>query len=97
VPVYKEGDRTDCSNYRGISLLSASYTILTSTLLSRLSLYTDEINGDRHCGFRRNRSTTDQIFCIRQIIHSFVLLLLPLERRPSVNRFVSLQFLNLNL
>jgi hypothetical protein len=24
--------------------------------------------GDHHCGFRRNRSTTDRIFCIRQIL-----------------------------
>ena len=24
--------------------------------------------GDRECGFRRNRSTTDHIFCIRQIL-----------------------------
>ncbi|KAJ4443686.1 hypothetical protein ANN_05361 [Periplaneta americana] len=28
----------------------------------------DEINGDHQCGFRRNRSTIDQIFCIRQIL-----------------------------
>jgi hypothetical protein len=28
----------------------------------------DEIIGDHQCGFRRNRSTTDQIFCIRQIL-----------------------------
>jgi hypothetical protein len=37
---------------------------LSNILLSRLSL--DEIIGDHQCGFRHNRSTTDQIFCIRQ-------------------------------
>ncbi|KAJ4440032.1 hypothetical protein ANN_08163 [Periplaneta americana] len=31
-------------------------------------VYTDEIIGDHQCGFRRNRSTIDQIFCIRQIM-----------------------------
>jgi hypothetical protein len=33
-----------------------------------LSPYVDEIIGDHQCGFRRNRSATDQIFCIRQIL-----------------------------
>jgi hypothetical protein len=67
VPIYKKGDKTDCNNYRRISLLSTSYKIL-SNILSRLSPYVDEIIGDHQCGFRRNRSTTDQIFCIRQIL-----------------------------
>jgi len=30
--------------------------------------YAKEIIGDHQCGFRRNRSTTDHIFCIRQIL-----------------------------
>jgi hypothetical protein len=68
VPIYKKGDRTDCSNYRGISLLSTAYKILTNILLSRLTPYADEIIGDHQCGFRCNRSTTVQIFCIRQIL-----------------------------
>jgi hypothetical protein len=42
--------------------------MLSNILLSRLSPYIYEIIGDQICGFRRNRSTTDQIFCIRQIL-----------------------------
>jgi sorting nexin-29 len=68
VPVHKKGDETDCNNYRGISLLSTSYKMLSNILLSRLSPYIDEIIGDHHCGFLRNRSTTDQIFWICQIL-----------------------------
>jgi sorting nexin-29 len=68
VPIHKKGDKTDCSNYRGISLLSISYNILSNILLSRLIPYADEIIGDHQCGFRRNRSSTDQIFYIRQIL-----------------------------
>ena len=68
VPIFKKGDKTNCSNFRGISLLLTSYKILSNILLRRLTPYVDEIIGDHQCGFRRNRSTIDQIFCIRQIM-----------------------------
>ena len=68
IPIHKKGDKTDCSNYRGISLLPTTYKILSNILLSRLSPYAQEIFGDHQCGFRRNRSTIDHIFCIRQIL-----------------------------
>jgi hypothetical protein len=58
VRIHKKGDKTDCSDYRGILLLSTSYKILSNILLSRLIPYTDEIIGDHHCGFRCNRSMT---------------------------------------
>jgi hypothetical protein len=51
VPVHKKRDKTDCSNYRGISLLSTSYKILSNILLSRLIPYADEIIGDHQHGF----------------------------------------------
>jgi hypothetical protein len=52
----------------GISLLSASYKILSDIPFSRLSPYIYEIIGDHQCGFRLTDQTTDQIFCIRQIL-----------------------------
>jgi hypothetical protein len=66
--VHKKGDKTNCNNYRGMSLLSTSDKILSNILLSRLSPYIEAIIGDYQCGFRHNRSTTDQIFCICQIL-----------------------------
>jgi hypothetical protein len=62
-PVHKKGDKTDCHNYRGISLIPISCRILSNILLSRLVPYIGEIIGDHQCG-----STADQIFCIRQIM-----------------------------
>jgi hypothetical protein len=52
----KKDDKTDCSNYRGMSLLSTSYNILSNILLSRLIRV-----------FRPIKSTTDQVFHICQI------------------------------
>jgi len=66
--IYKKGDKTDCSNYRDTSLLPTTYKILSNILLSRLTPYAEEFTGDHQCGFQRNRSTTDHIFCLRKIL-----------------------------
>jgi hypothetical protein len=68
VPIHKKGDKTQCSNYRGISLLPTSYKIVSNILLCRLIPYAEKIIGNHQSGVRRNRSTTDQIFYIRQIL-----------------------------
>ena len=61
--IYREGDKTDCSNYRDISLLSATYTSLSNILLSRLTPYVDPVIGtvSTECG-----QTSDLTFCLRQ-------------------------------
>ena len=68
IPIFKKGDKTDCNNYRGISLLTTCYKIFSNILLNRLTPYAEEIIGDYQCGFRRNRSTTDQMFTVRQLL-----------------------------
>jgi len=68
VPIYKKGDKADCRNYRGISLLSTAFKILSNILLSRLTPYAEEITLDHERGFRCNSSTTDYTFCICYIL-----------------------------
>ena len=49
VTIYKEGDRTDCGNYRGISLLAIAGKIFARILLNRLSTHiTTELVPDTH-------------------------------------------------
>jgi hypothetical protein len=67
VSIHKKGDKTDCGNYQGISLLLTFCKILSNILLSRLTPYVDEITWDHQSGFECNRPTTDQIFYICQI------------------------------
>jgi hypothetical protein len=51
VSIYTEGDKTDCSYYQGVSLISTAYKIPTNILLSRLTPYAEEITGDHLCGY----------------------------------------------
>jgi hypothetical protein len=85
IPIHKKGDKTDCNNYRGISLLSTAYKILSNILLARLTPYVNEVIGDHQCGFCHDRSTMVQIFYIRQV----------LEKKWEYNRMVHHLFIDL--
>jgi hypothetical protein len=65
-PIYKKGDKLECSNYRATSLINVTYKVLSGILYNKLTVYAEEILGEYQCGFRANRSTTDHIFTIRQ-------------------------------
>ena len=68
LPIHKKGDRAECSNYRGICLLTVGYKIVTKLIYNRLKRYCEVMVGDYQSGFRTSRSTIDQIFTIRQIM-----------------------------
>ena len=69
VSLYKnKEEKSDCSNYRCITLLSIAGKILACILLNRLiPTIAQENTPESQCGFRSNRGTVDIIFVLRQI------------------------------
>jgi len=45
-----------------------THTMLSNIFLSKLTPYVDEVIGNHRCGYRRTWFTTNQIFCIRQLL-----------------------------
>ncbi|KAI0236956.1 hypothetical protein LSAT2_012515 [Lamellibrachia satsuma] len=68
VNIYKrKGDRQDCGNYRGISLMAIASKIFAKILLQRLLVVANYILPEAQCGFRSSRSTIDVIFTFRPL------------------------------
>jgi len=67
--LYKKSDRSNCNNYRGISLLSHAGKVLLKIVANRLSDYCEAhgILPDEQCGFRPERSTVDMLFVVRRL------------------------------
>ena len=60
-----KGDRGDCDNYRGISLLSIVGKVFARVILKRLQILADRVLPESQCGFRSKRSTIDMISVVR--------------------------------
>lgn len=68
ITIYKQkGDRSECGNYRGISLLATAGKILARILNNRLKTLAERILPETQAGFRPSRSTIDMIFTLRQL------------------------------
>ena len=64
----KKGDLRNCSNYRGISLLSVPGKVFNRIVLERIRDAADTKLRDEQAGFRKNRSCIDQIATLRIIV-----------------------------
>ena len=68
VTVYNwKGDRAECGNHRGISLLAIAGKVLAKIVLNRLKFISEEVLPESQCRFRQGRSTSDMIFTLCQL------------------------------
>ena len=73
VLLYKgKGDMYECSNFRGISLLSVVGKVYGRVLINRIRDKTENVIAEVQGGFRRGRGCTDQVFIVRQICEKYL-------------------------
>ncbi|XP_067001635.2 LINE-1 retrotransposable element ORF2 protein isoform X1 [Anabrus simplex] len=100
-PIYKQGNRKDCNNYRGISLISIPGKVFTGILEGRVRSVVERKLDENQCGFRPQRGCQDQIFSMQQVIEKcyernrqsclcFVDLEKPYDRVPREKMFAIL-------
>ena len=68
IPIPKEGNAKECSNYRTIALISYASKVMLKILQARLQQYVNRELPDVQAGFRKVRGTRDQIANIRWIM-----------------------------
>ena len=66
VLIFKKGDSANLENYRPISLLNSFYKIFAALIQKRLANTLDPYLLKTQYGFRKNKSTSDAIHCIRR-------------------------------
>lgn len=67
IVLHKKGSTLECGNYRTIALMSHLGKVLMSVLTERLRAQTEEHLADEQAGFRKDRSTVQQILTLRLI------------------------------
>ena len=66
--LFKKGDKSAVTNYRGITIMGALGKLYTRVLNKRLLRHLEPILHQAQCGFRPNRNCMDHVFSTNQII-----------------------------
>ena len=82
-PLYRKGDKSECSNYQGISLVFVGSKLFSNMILFRLRDVIDKVLREEQSGFRKGRGWFDQIFTLRLIIEKCLCC-----QRPLVLSFI---------
>eukprot|EP00121_Abeoforma_whisleri_P015578 Awhi_evm1s14341 len=87
INIFKDGEESDMNNYRGITLLSAMYKLLTSLMCARVTKFSEKENliDETQGGFRSGRGCTDQLYVLNKIV----------EHRLSKNKLTLLSFIGI--
>ena len=87
LPLYKgKGSKTNCGDYRGISLLEAVGKVFSKVLSNRLIKWIcPNVITESQCGFRTGRGSMDMIFSVRQLMEKCIE-----QRVPLYQVFVDL-------
>jgi hypothetical protein len=62
ITIPKKGSMKQCGNYRTISLISHASKVMLRVILNRLQPQVEHIISEEQAGFRKGRSTVEQIF-----------------------------------
>lgn len=104
VKLFKKGSKTECNNYRGITLLNVASKVFALVILDRLQDALEPHIRNEQAGFRPNRSCIDQINTLRLILEQtaewqspLYLLFVDFEKAfDRVDRKVIWRILNIN-
>jgi ribonuclease HI/endonuclease/exonuclease/phosphatase family metal-dependent hydrolase len=67
-PIFKSGSALELGNFRGITLLQASYKLFTSVLANRLENIIEEFISPEQAGFKRGNSTFHHLQTLNNVI-----------------------------
>ena len=83
--IHKKGDKRECKNYRGISVINTFSRIYGKILAKLIESEYKKMEMEEQSGFRAGRSCIDNIFCTAQMI----------EKKKAANRELHLLLIDL--